>query len=285
MSLPPPRLYTSPIDHPAARCGKFTIEHQTISGSVTLLSLREWITTGRKATSVVLEKPLKIHVLSEDDVGVWMTDTPHELRQAAEWILSSGVLRGNQVLVGGLGLGIVATWLVERHCAVTVVESEADVIALAKVDGATIVHDDIRRFVSTTPTWPFGHTFLDTWQGTSEGTWWTTVLPLRRTIANRFGRQRVHCWAEDQMLGQVGGSLRMGNPSVQKALMGTTQQRGWYYHAFGDRELSDQEIKSFLHGVGLPIWEKRWGQIVDDGIAYVAHREAMASQGCEEVES
>jgi predicted O-methyltransferase YrrM len=272
--------------------GAFAIEHRNIPAGdrVAVVSMREAITTGKKPIDVILDKPLRIHALTEDG-GTWMTDSPEELRQAGEWLAS--VRPKGRVLVAGLGLGIVATWLSKLALVtqVDVVEIQPDVIRLlaAHQAGYRVSRSDIMAYLKLFDrwTWPYDYCFLDTWQGTGEATWWDTVMPMRRVIANRFGKQKVHAWAEDIMLGQVAQSIRMGNASsagrlatvfpeiAKKSLLSAKKAieeyglvndvvvsaggRCWLYEKFPP-EMSEEDIAHFTGRVGLPDWEKRWAK-------------------------
>ncbi len=287
-----PRLYTSPIALSEARVGRFAIVHHTFTpgnGGVALVSLREAFLTGRKPVQLRITKPMLIHQLVEYRAngveGVWMSDEPQELRQCAEWLRS--VKPRGRVLVGGLGLGVVASWLARlptvRH--VEVVELEQDVVDLVAVrqSGYTVRRDDIAEFLRRAPEWLWDFAFLDTWRGTNEATWWDTVMPLRRIVGNRFGRQRVHCWAEDMMLGQVRRAFFVGNRSTQQRLGGEGLRgvadpipaqtnpegvqrtevvlrpfgREWHYEGFPE-EMTRADVEHFVGDVGLPEWERRW---------------------------
>jgi hypothetical protein len=277
------RLYASPVSLPEATSGRFAIKYATFQPGipVAVVSMREALLTGRKPVAVMLEKPLRVHQLVErrsgplnpgnhdvEHEGVWMSDEPLELRQAADWILK--IKPRGKLLVGGLGLGIVASWLARRPAVedVVVVEREQDVIDLVwqhqSKNGYTVVRSCIFDFLKTTPRWWWDFAFLDTWQGTNEGTWWDTVMPLRRIIGNRFGRQRVHCWAEDMMLGQVRRAITLGNRSTMEQLCESLKEpvpentRHWHYAGL-PAEMSRADVEDFVTNVGLPEWEQRWG--------------------------
>lgn len=244
-----PQFYRSPISLPESKSNLVSINHRTVTGRTPIIGVRQALLRGCKPVDAVLSSPLTVHELCEDDYGVWMTDLPEELNQVAEML---GTIRpAGRVLVGGLGLGIVATALTCRDFVdeIVVVERSADVIALCARSGYEVIHSDLADYLQTCPE-PFDFWLLDTWQGTGESVWWTEVMPLRRIIANRFGRQRVHCWAEDIMLGQ--------------AIPAATRNAGhnWYYKAL-PRGMSFKEVKGFFRNVGLPAWERRYGKNVD----------------------
>ena len=292
------KLYKSPISIPEATVGTFAIKHHVFKKHVpiTVLNPREAFLTGRRGAAVTLDHDLVSYTLVEIDKykgkpheRLWMSDEPQELRQMAEAI-EDYKARG-RVLVGGLGLGIIATWLAQQKAvlSVDVVERSPEVIALVKPhqSGYGVIEADIYEYcASLWGEWPYDSAFLDTWQGTNEMTWWERVMPLRRIIANRFGKQSVYCWAEDQMLGQVRRALFTGNRSFQERFgaegavgiadvlpaqvdrdhdSGTAVTvdvrlfgRSWFYKGLPD-EMSEDEIADFTDNVGLPEWEKKWG--------------------------
>ena len=244
-----PQWYSSPIDLPEGSSGNMTITHKIVTGSTPIISLREWYTRGMKGRpcSAQLDNPLRYHELSEAGVGVWMTDLPSELNQAYE-ALHAMPPRG-RVLVGGLGLGILPKLLTLQAQVdqVTVVERSPDVIRLC-ADRANyhVVRSDIADYLRICT--QFDCYYLDTWQGTNESCWWDQVIPLRRVIANRFGRKPVWCWAENIMLGQIRRAA-------------TTQAgKHWHYRALPENA-SASTIVRFVSNVGLPAWEKRYGQL------------------------
>lgn len=241
--------YKSPLDLPESKSGTVSITHRIVMDSTPIISARQAFTRGLRPVSAMLKEPLRIHELSDEKHGVWMTDLPEELNQIAElmWLLSPSL----KVLVGGLGLGLVALTLAERpgvdKAALTVVENDADVIKLCASPDYHVVHQDIGAFLREHEE-PFDYYMLDTWQGTNEGTWWREVFPLRRVIRNRFGqRPVVHCWAEDIMMGQIRRSLEGPN-------------RVWKYKRLP--LMTPRQADQFLTDVGLPAWEKRYGGLV-----------------------
>jgi len=234
-----PALYASPIDLPEGRSGAVRIQHATLEGVVPIVGSRQALHRGMRPVAVRLPHPVRYHQLIEDDHGVWMTDMPEELNQIAEAISALFGRWGpdGHVLVGGLGLGVLAKVLALAGARVTVVEHSADVIALCSTNEYEVVHGDIREYLEICD--PFDAYMLDTWQGTSEETWWSHVMPLRRIIAGRFGAMPVHCWAEDIMLGQV----------TRSALM--QAGRSWYYEALPEGA-DERCVKHFTTKVGLP---------------------------------
>jgi len=227
------------------------IRHRILpAGSeVRIIGQRQAILRGIPPVVAELERATRIHELVEDGVGIWMTDLPEELNQIAEMLYA--VDPRGRVLVGGLGLGILAKTVAARRGVtdVLVVEHSADVITLCKSRGYRIQKDDIAAFLRYHVE-PFDYYLLDTWAGTNEGTWWETVMPLIRIIRNRFGRKPViHCWAEDIMAGQVFRTM-------------VTQPPHWYYKAL-PMPMNKTAAARFLRDVGLPEWENEFGAAVN----------------------
>jgi len=223
--------------------------------------------TGKRMVYATLTRPLRIHTLSGPS-GVWMSDRPCELNQMVE---AAHVLPpAGRVLIGGLGLGIMAKIVAmrERVESVTVVEICQDVIDLANLDEGDlaagvpslrslpikIVKADIYEYLKRCDR--FDTIYLDTWQRTGEDAWWSEVMPLRRIIGNRFGRSRVHCWAENVMLGQVRAAIANG-------------MSRWYYSAL-PAGMTASRTDQFVRTVGLRQWEYDYGSGIDRYLAEYA---------------
>ena len=281
---PKTQAYKTPIALPEGTVGAYSIKHEWFKpGRVSLVDYREALMTGRAAAFLQIDEPMLVHTLCENrgtHEGVWMSDEPRELRQMAEWIMASKP-RG-RVLVGGLGLGVVATWLAQRAEVgkIVVVERQQEVIDLVAPhqSGYEVVRADIAEYLRGLPSWDFDDAILDTWQGTGESTWWTEVMPLRRIIARKFGPVRVHCWAEDMMLGQVSQALHNGNHSRVWTFGGVEVhgQRHWYYEGLPD-EMTEREIGMFVKTVGLPAWERKYGAAVDANFEKEKKQDARAA--------
>jgi hypothetical protein len=184
-----------------------------------------------------------------------MTDAPVELRQMREGITRAKP--SGHVLIGGLGLGIAASWLCDWFGVkyVTVVELHREVITLVlpHIDWPwrnSVLEDDIKRHLLSLKNWPYRFAFLDTWTATNEGTWWDDVLPLRRIIANKFGRQNVYCWGEDQMRSQIVKTL-------------VTCEPHWHFKNL-NTPMSERNARFFVNNVGLPLWEKRYSKCLEE---------------------
>lgn len=267
MKRPAPQWYPSPIDLPEGRSGKVQVTHRLlpIGASVSIIGLRQALLRGIAPVSGKVEKALRVHELREDGQGVWMTDLPEELNQIAELMLQ--LRPRGRVLVGGLGLGVLATTVAQWPGVedVVVVENNPDVIKLCRRPGYHVVEADLRDYLTLThdrvPAFDFY--LLDTWQETNEGAWWSQVMPLRRIIRNRWGQlPRIHCWAEDIMQAQLAQSLM-------------TKEPHWYYKHL-PVPMSAARARAFLREVGLPRWERTYGAAIDRTMAEMAEeRQAL----------
>lgn len=254
------KWYQSPLSLPEQKRGKISIKHKRYRAGdrVDVISAREAWCTGTRAKYAKLSAPLIIHQLCDEKNGVWMTDEPCELNQMARAIHETAPY--GHVLIGGLGLGILANWVrvVPEVEEVVVVERNPDVIALIRptlLPGVKVVRDDTERYLRNMKLL-FDCYMLDTWQGTRETDWWATVLPLRRIIGRKHGALNslmlptIYCWAEDIMLGQVKTAMR--------AHYEAGKRKHWYYR---DLELPPPaEQEWFFKEIGTSQWEKRFGK-------------------------
>jgi hypothetical protein len=138
--------------------------------------------------------------------GVWMTDHPNELWQMAE--VADKV--DGRVLVGGLGLGVVSHLMAQRRKVneVTTVELDQRIIDLVRPHvhlrvQLGLVQSDLFDFINSVQPGQFDSAFLDIWQPTGERCWTEYVVPLRRALRGKIPQSSVHCWAEDEMQGQL----------------------------------------------------------------------------------
>lgn len=248
-----PQWFQSPINIPEGVSGNIRVSHRTIpvGQDVTIVGFRQALLRGTRPVTGTTKQPLKVHELSCEQRGVWMTDLPEELNQLGEMVYN--VKPKGRVLVGGLGLGIMAGLLANNTAdvdEVVVVEINPDVIKLCRGEGYTVINRDIMDFLRKSDQ-QFDYYLLDTWQGTNESTWWSEVMPQRRAIRQNWGKKPViHCWAEDIMHGQIFRSL-------------TTKPPHWYYSGL-PMPMNDATARRFLRDVGLPAWEKKYGRIIDD---------------------
>ena len=202
-----------------------------------------------------------------------MSDTLQEMYLHAEAVRTAC----GRVLVGGLGLGYVATQIAlkSRVREVTVVEIEPDVICLVQPSmptNVTVVQADLHAFLRGLREWRWDFAFFDTWYDTSEDTWASQVVPLRRLI-RRFFPLRLLCWGEDEMLTQVRRSV-LG--AARWVMEGNDPTKTWWLHQVflhgtgwptPDNNGSLEPLAElFVSGVGMPAWEARWGDAWDAAV-------------------
>ncbi len=211
----------SPIELPEATSGDFRIEHHD-----------------------------GIHKLVGKETGIWMTDYPIEVKQMYEAVVA--VNASGIGLVGGLGLGVVAEFLGERDSvkSLDIIERSQDVVNLVAKnliyqEKFNIIVEDINVFLRQLTEWPYDFAILDTWMGSSAETWLVQVLPQRRLIANRFGKQNVHCWVENEMKAELLKLL-------------TTKSPYWILSKMS-MPMSNEDALWFMDNVGLPEWEEKYG--------------------------
>lgn len=263
-------VWDSPIALPESKSRKMRIEHELIR-EADIVSMRESLLTGKRAVRVKFEEPRLVHKLVEDGRGVWMTDLPIELEQMARTIRETDPW--GDCLVGGLGLGVMPTWLAECpdvH-SVTVVEKSRDVAKLCGKSAAfEVVVQDLFKFLREADEWKWDWAFFDIWQGTNEGTYWEYVFPLRRIVARKFGRdalKELHCWAEDQMLGQVLNKLTFADGRQWNEIAEQTKDQSvrmtWkpHWHYKNEQPMSIGEARYFTGEIGTEGWEKDYGHL------------------------
>lgn len=317
-ALPP-----SPVELPGGRAGNYFVIHETLAAGryVDVVPMRSAFLRSVAPERVLLRAPLRVTKLLRlrDDqmaaleaaargrdseraaeleelsrrsiVGsggaILMSDEPAELRWMRELVAGA---RGS-VLVGGFGLGIVARWLDDDPAVdrVLVVELAREVLELAYLPARrlakAVVHvGDLHRFLAERETWPWDVAIFDTWGRTTEETWETEVVPLRRRAA-ALGARDVRCWCEPEMAAQVRrtlaelqgiGAARLTFSRAQWAFQVSTaadlpsdartgRRRG---EAAILERLADPEFRAladlFLSEPGSPAWEDRFGRAWED---------------------
>lgn len=202
---------------------------------IMLVNFRVAILTGWPQCEYIAPEPTVIHSVSEAGEGCWMTDMPCELVQMHYELARHA--RG-EVLVGGLGLGIVARMCAERRQVrrVAVVECSDAIIrhvwplvrerlpahVASKID---VYKDDIHAHAKLKHI-KYDVALLDTWQATGEMVWTGEVVPLRRAL---YGKARsVYAWQEEAMHTQMTRALfRVSTLKSDEAVRGIP-----HYYAF-----------------------------------------------------
>lgn len=296
-------INTSPTDFPAGKKGDWEITRDLVlAGSKqTLVSMRTAMYTGQRPTNIVVERDTHFHKLLHNG-GVVMSDVPQEQWQFAEAIHKAK----SPVLVGGLGLGYIATQLQLRGLDVTVVEIDQDVIDLVSPHlskNIKIIKADLFKWIKN-PDRKYAYYIFDTWNPTSESTFFYDVVPLRRACTKQgVNPKNIFCWAEYEMWGQIGESILRsvsidgeghwwpykvfidGMPKwIRDSLVRVTPENPptaenymAVHNAMEENHKNEPLntcISLFIRGLvdlkaGAELWEKYWGKLYDKG----AHQE------------
>ena len=215
--------YEGVLDIPEGTSGDFSVKHVIKPAGAKLYTAgaRTMMLAGHKRREVVFDHPVRWHSLLEKD-GVWMTDLPVEQAQHDEELRR---MRGN-VLVGGLGLGYAVTVLARNPevSTITVVEKSPDVVKLVaeamfknltalRRKKVSVVTDDLFAFLrkrrkeyGVRAGVSYDTAFYDIWASDGEGTFFETVLPLRKLSEGVVVEDPVN-WNENIMRGQLRFSL------------------------------------------------------------------------------
>jgi len=192
------------------KVGKLSLSKEKIKAGITipLTTWREAIFSGLKPFHISLSHDIYRYILKEEEVGIWMTTDFQELAQM-DPIINSPKIQG-KVLIGGLGLGAIATFLNEKTEVeqVTVIEKNKDLIKLIQPNlnpTIKIIHQDLYKFLETLKPDQYDSAYFDIWQGTGETEWWRLVVPIYRLVRDKI--PKILCWQEETMKGQVAQAL------------------------------------------------------------------------------
>lgn len=280
----------SPLQLPQRTVGDYSITHRVHPAGerIPVVSLRSALLGGGRPQYVTFNGPLTIHRLEKAQQGVLMSDSPQELFQATPCVRRA---KGH-VLVGGLGLGMVAELFARKRTVKTVdvVEINEHVIALTggNLHAKVQLHNaDLFVWLEELQAWTWDYAFFDIWYPTSEGTWIDMVAPLRRIVRRKFGVRPVDCWAEAEMLGQLHRALAMDaamgaevescwGPAHKAFRAGTLSAWPVQPTALTSEEGMSRVVKTdaiqwsrgfraafnhFTRDLGSPAWEARFGKL------------------------
>lgn len=200
---------------PEGKRGAFAVRHRHYgAGSVfRTSSARTAIFAGHECVKLTLDGPVVVHELCEND-GVWMTDLPIEQAQIDP--LLDGM--NGRVLVGGLGLGYAAQMLAlhPKVESVWVIEKSPEVIELVakhlrgnsrkgRKSKIRVIQADLFEWLAHPDQQcsRFDWAFYDIWAPDGERVFFEQVVPLRRLTGDKVNPERVRCWNEDVMRGQL----------------------------------------------------------------------------------
>lgn len=126
---------------------------------------------------------------------LWMTDTDYEWRSNLEAVSK---MTGD-VLIAGLGIGFVIHPILSRANSVTVIENNADVIALVHPHFPTIsvVQADAREW--TPPRKAYDAVYLDIWPDVPNHDDWEDIKALKKRYRPSLRKGGwIGAWCEDQ---------------------------------------------------------------------------------------
>jgi hypothetical protein len=206
-------VYNGVINIPEGERGEYAVKHRVHPpGHVfRVVTARTAIMGGHRGKPVVYDAPTTWHELTQGKDSRWMTDYPIEQMQIDQETVG---IKSGAVLVGGLGLGYVATVLAKRPriTMVEVVELSQDVIDLvapyvcaddqeakAKIHFANA---DLHEHIPTLRPGSFDHAYYDIWASDGEGTFFYTVVPLLLASAKKVRGEPI-CWNDTVMRGQL----------------------------------------------------------------------------------
>jgi len=200
------------VQIPEQQINDYAIEHFTKPpGAVARSNIRTAMFGGQAEEPVVFDRETQWHRLTYEG-GTWMTDLPIEQQQHDNELAE---ITSGAVLIGGLGIGYAANVLAARPKIhrIVVVEISREVVEMVAPhlkdpeNKIQIVTGDLMDFVKANIE-VFDHAFYDIWQSDGEGTFHNLVVPLRRHSWPFVDDQRIVCWNENVMRGQLVNSLQ-----------------------------------------------------------------------------
>jgi len=229
-------LFEPILNIPEQKIGKWEIKHKLIKAGeeITIVSVRDAIFSGKKSQKAIVDNPIIVHQLYGDG-GLWMSDSPQENEGQRDIVEKC---KGN-VLIGGLGLGYIASMLDRKKNvkSITVVELEKDVISLVwkhlNLKKSEIIHMDLFDYLKSTKK-KFNWVYYDIWTPTGEDILYTHIRPLKTLSKGKVPFKHILCWSEATMLGQMMLNLH------------TTIQIG-YDKQLGIVRLSEKEFQDYYH--------------------------------------
>lgn len=207
------RHYTLPFHLPEGKRGQWrvTVKEHKVGEKLTIVSMRNAIFMGLKPASAICDRPIYTHWLEQRGGGrngTWMTSMPQEIEQHERQLKN---FHGD-VLVGGLGLGV-AVALLDRNPrveSIMVVELSKSVIDLVhphvpETKALFVIqqclYKRLRELKKLKVT--FDCAFFDIWCPTGQSVLDEHVIPLRRLSRDIISQDKIECWNESEMIGQV----------------------------------------------------------------------------------
>ena len=268
------------LNIPEGKAGKFSIKHKVTPAmeEITVVSMRTALFAGQKPMVIKYDSPMTYTYLCEPD-GVWMSDTPPEQIQHKEVAKKCS----GRILVGGLGLGLVATMLAKKKSvtSIVVIEKEKDVIDLVwkhldlKGKGE-IIHQDLFDYLKQDMNKEhFDYCYFDIWSPDSERVLYEYVIPLRKLALKYVDSvSRIICWQEDIMRGQLLTNIATSimfnwdkilemNSKDFDDIYGKWDRPQYAFWNWVRETKPDQEVAKFMmhryvKRLGTEAWRKEW---------------------------
>lgn len=262
------------------RSGDFAVKREnTRQREWSVISMRQWCLGEYKPHRILLDLPLTVTSLTENG-GVWMSDVPEEIFGMRDVRRLHG-----RVLVGGLGLGMTTmlAMLTAKTTGVVTVEISPNVIELTGYACiGEVVNACIFDYVDQMPAGKFDSAFFDSWTGTGEATFFSDIVPLRRSCLGKIDNRSIYCWEERTMRRQVIES------TIKYCLAPDSVNHWWPYKAVIDHARRNgvkpleniDDLEPYMTGakeaspllkqiavqfanVGTQLWERRFGERYD----------------------
>lgn len=246
------KLFFSGNQIPEQKIGKWQVKHvlHRKGEKITIVSMRNSIFDGRLPKTVTLPSNTFMHELI-GPTGVWMRDSPQEIEQARLLVQDFH----GEVLIAGLGLGVVLSVLPEDVTSAIVVENSKEVIDMVwehvyLPERDMVVVTDFYNFARQMQPNNFDFAYIDIWQPTGEHVLTDHVIPLRRILNGKIEQSKIRCWGESEMWGQVKFHLyiMIEAPEIQKSyadnldqVMNYDKVKAPYYKWFFENNPTKQE--------------------------------------------
>jgi hypothetical protein len=194
-----------PMRFKKKKLGKVEIK-PTVSQEFVVVNMRNAYLLGLRPMTVRYDKPVEFNMLY-NGVSMLTSDRPVEIHQQ---YISFHKAKGH-VLVGGLGLGMAATMILNlpEVKSVTVVEKNKTIINLIQpqIDPRIkVVHADLYKFLETVPFGRYDFAYYDIWYSCGERDWVSSLVPLYR-LSQKAGIENLAAWGEFEMQAQLRPAL------------------------------------------------------------------------------
>lgn len=153
---------------------------------------------GNEYTVIKLEKPFKLYRLYDGNEVIMLNSGIEISNQYTPYVKAHG-----NVLIGGLGIGLLPKLLCEKEnvTKVTSVEFNPDVVELCKVEHEKAVNltADFYEYIKTTDLNQFDYIYIDIYTDTTKAdNYGEIIIPLRKYLLENYPTVPFDFWQEDQ---------------------------------------------------------------------------------------